>query len=98
MRDPGGECVGLFYPDLASNVEGYVFGDDDLTVTALDPTTGTVASPAPDPILPLRLSFIEMVTSEVGDAERTREPIGTFARRCSTSSRIRSGESVGMAS
>ncbi|MBM7415969.1 MULTISPECIES: ABC transporter substrate-binding protein [Nocardiaceae] len=63
--------------DLACNVEGYVFGDDDLTVRAVDPTTLTVASPTPDPILPLRLSFIEMVKSEVGSAERTREPIGT---------------------
>ena len=46
---------------LGCNVEGYVFGDADLVVKAVDATTLTVTTPEPDPILPLRLSFLEVV-------------------------------------
>ena len=46
---------------LGCNVEGYVFGDADLAVKAVDATTLTVTTPEPDPILPLRLSFLEVV-------------------------------------
>lgn len=63
--------------DLGCNVEGYVFGDTDLEVEATDATTLTVTSPAPDPILPLRLSFIEIVPTSTSDTEKVREPIGT---------------------
>ncbi|MDV8024647.1 ABC transporter substrate-binding protein [Rhodococcus sp. IEGM 1330] len=63
--------------DLACNVEGYVFGDADLTVTVVDPLTLTVAAPEADPILPLRVSFIEMVPRTTSMTERVRQPIGT---------------------
>lgn len=63
--------------DLACNVEGYVFGDANLDVNVIDPLTLTVASPAPDPILPLRVSFVEMVPRTTPLTERVREPIGT---------------------
>lgn len=63
--------------DLGCNVDGYVFGDDDLTVTAVDPTTLTVETVTPDPILPLRLSFVEMVSPKTDSAKKVREPIGT---------------------
>ncbi|WP_352396432.1 ABC transporter substrate-binding protein [Kineosporia sp. NBRC 101677] len=63
--------------DLACEVEGYVFGDTDLEVEAVDDTTLTVTSPEPDPILPLRLSFIEMVSTRTSTTEKVREPIGT---------------------
>jgi peptide/nickel transport system substrate-binding protein len=63
--------------DLGCNVEGYVFGDDDLVVTAVDDTTLTVETVRPDPILPLRLSFVEIVPESTSVSEKVREPIGT---------------------
>lgn len=62
---------------LGCNVEGYVFGDADLAVKAVDATTLTVTTPAPDPILPLRLSFLEVVPVSTSATEKVREPIGT---------------------
>lgn len=63
--------------DLGCNVEGYIFGDDDLEVEATDATTLTVTTPSPDPILPLKLSFIEIVSPETSNTEFVREPVGT---------------------
>ena len=63
--------------DLGCNVEGYVFGDDDLKVEVVDDTTLTVTAAQADPILPLRLSFLEVVPAETSDTEKVREPIGT---------------------
>ncbi|WP_424464293.1 ABC transporter substrate-binding protein [Pseudoclavibacter helvolus] len=63
--------------DLGCNVEGYVFGDSDLEVNAVDATTLTVTTPEPDPILPLKLSFIEVVPTSTSSTEKVREPIGT---------------------
>ncbi|MFC7400848.1 ABC transporter substrate-binding protein [Citricoccus sp. GCM10030269] len=63
--------------DLGCNVEGYVFGDDDLEVEVVDDQTLEVTSAEPDPILPLRLSFLEIVPAETSDTEKVREPIGT---------------------
>ncbi|MEK0155700.1 ABC transporter substrate-binding protein [Arthrobacter oryzae] len=62
---------------LGCNVEGYVFGDADLAVKAVDATTLTVTTPEPDPILPLRLSFLEVVPTSTSATEKVREPIGT---------------------
>ncbi len=62
---------------LGCNVEGYVFGDADLDVKAVDATTLTVTTPEPDPILPLRLSFLEVVPTSTSTTEKVREPIGT---------------------
>ncbi len=62
---------------LGCNVEGYVFGDADLLVKAVDATTLTVTTPEPDPILPLRLSFLEVVPTSTSTTEKVREPIGT---------------------
>ncbi len=63
--------------DLGCNVEGYVFGDDDLEVEVVDDTTLEVTTAQADPILPLRLSFLEIVPAETSDTEKVREPIGT---------------------
>lgn len=63
--------------DLGCNVEGYVFGDDDLEVEVVDDTTLKVTAAEADPILPLRLSFLEVVPSETSMTEKVREPIGT---------------------
>ncbi|WP_457964571.1 ABC transporter substrate-binding protein [Arthrobacter sp. D1-29] len=62
---------------LGCNVEGYVFGDADLLVKAVDAITLTVTTPEPDPILPLRLSFLEVVPASTSTTEKVREPIGT---------------------
>lgn len=63
--------------DIGCDVDGYVFGDDALEVTVLDARTVAVATPKPDPILPLRISFVEMVPSTTTMTNRVREPIGT---------------------
>ncbi|MDR6557405.1 peptide/nickel transport system substrate-binding protein [Arthrobacter pascens] len=62
---------------LGCNVEGYVFGDADLKVKAVDDTTLTVTTPEPDPILPLRLSFLEVVPTSTSTTAKVREPVGT---------------------
>lgn len=62
---------------LGCNIEGYVFGDTDLQVAAPDPRTLTVTTPEPDPILPLRVSFVEMVPPSTDTAAKVRVPIGT---------------------
>ncbi|MGF9663346.1 ABC transporter substrate-binding protein [Arthrobacter crystallopoietes] len=62
---------------LGCNVEGYVFGDQDLDVKAVNDTTLQVTAQDADPILPLRLSFLEVVPAETSDTEKVREPIGT---------------------
>lgn len=63
--------------DLGCNVEGYVFGDDDLEVNVVDEMTLEVTAASADPILPLRLSFLEVVPAETSSTEKVREPIGT---------------------
>ncbi len=63
--------------ELACNVQGYVFGEDKLKLAATDATTLTVETPEADPLLPLRVSFVEMTPSETSTTEKVREPIGT---------------------
>jgi peptide/nickel transport system substrate-binding protein len=63
--------------ELACNVQGYVFGKDKLVLKAVNATTLTVQTPQPDPLLPLRVSFVEMTPSEISATKKVREPIGT---------------------
>ena len=63
--------------DLNCNVDGYVFGDDDLKLDAVNDTTLTVGTVTPDPILPLRISFVEIVPRTTSTKEKVREPVGT---------------------
>lgn len=63
--------------DLGCNVEGYVFGDDDLELNVVDDTTLEVTAPSADPILPLKLSFLEVVPEETSATEKVRIPVGT---------------------
>ncbi|MER5551729.1 ABC transporter substrate-binding protein [Streptomyces sp. NPDC002793] len=63
--------------DLACNVEGYVFGDEDLQVKAANDERLTVTTEKPDPILPLRLSFVEIVPRTTDTDAKVRIPIGT---------------------
>lgn len=63
--------------DLACNVEGYVFGNDDLEVEAVDDHRLTVTTEEPDPILPLRISFVEIVPRTTDTEAKVRVPVGT---------------------
>jgi peptide/nickel transport system substrate-binding protein len=63
--------------DLQCDVDGYVFGDEKLGLTTPTPTTLRVTTQTPDPILPLRLSFVEIVPRGTSMTEKVREPIGT---------------------
>ncbi|WP_432540809.1 ABC transporter substrate-binding protein [Kineococcus sp. SYSU DK002] len=63
--------------DVSCDVEGYVFGDVDLGTRVVDPLTLVVTTPEPDPILPLRLSFVEVVPTSTDTTAKVREPVGT---------------------
>jgi peptide/nickel transport system substrate-binding protein len=63
--------------DLNCNVDGYVFGDEKLKLNAVNDTTLTVTTESPDPILPLRISFVEIVPRTTSTTAKVREPIGT---------------------
>ncbi|WP_105567221.1 ABC transporter substrate-binding protein [Microbacterium halophytorum] len=62
---------------LGCDVEGYVFGDPDLELEVVDDLTLKVTTEQPDPILPLKLSFIEIVSPATPSDEMQREPVGT---------------------
>jgi peptide/nickel transport system substrate-binding protein len=63
--------------DLMCNVDGYVFDDSPLGLRVDSPTRLTVTTEKPDPILPLRLSFVEMVPRTTDTGAKVREPVGT---------------------
>ncbi len=63
--------------DLQCNVDGYVFGDEKLAIATPDDRTLVVGTTNPDPILPLRISFVEIVPRSTSSTEKVREPIGT---------------------
>jgi peptide/nickel transport system substrate-binding protein len=63
--------------ELNCNVDGYVFGDDKLELQTPDDKTLVVGTKEPDPILPLRISFVEIVPQGTSMTEKVREPIGT---------------------
>jgi peptide/nickel transport system substrate-binding protein len=62
---------------LGCFVDGYVFGDEKIQAKAVNATTLTVSTTKPDPILPLRISFVEIVPTSTSDTQKVREPIGT---------------------
>jgi peptide/nickel transport system substrate-binding protein len=63
--------------ELQCNVDGYVFGDEKLKLSTPDDNTVIVGTEKPDPILPLRISFVEIVPTTTSTTEKVREPIGT---------------------
>lgn len=63
--------------DLMCNVDGYVFDDSPLGLHVDSPAELTVTTEKPDPILPLRLSFVEMVPRTTSTEAKVREPVGT---------------------
>jgi peptide/nickel transport system substrate-binding protein len=62
---------------LMCNVDGYVFDDAPLGLHVDSPTRLTVTTEKPDPILPLRLSFVEIVPRTTDATAKVRQPIGT---------------------
>ncbi len=62
--------------DLGCDVEGQIFGDPNLGLKVVDDTTMTITTDVPDPVLPLRLSFIE-VGAPTDANEKVRTPVGT---------------------
>ncbi|MFC7328445.1 ABC transporter substrate-binding protein [Marinactinospora rubrisoli] len=62
---------------LACNVDGYVFDGRDLEVEVTGDLSLSVTTEVPDPILPLRLSFIEVVPRTTSTEHKVREPVGT---------------------
>jgi len=62
--------------NLGCDVEGQIFGDPDLQLTVVDASTLVVTTEQPDPVLPLRLSFVEIGAPTDANA-KVREPIGT---------------------
>lgn len=62
---------------LLCQVEGQVFGNPNLTLNAVNDTTLTVTTETPDPLLPLKLSFVDMVPTSTSTTAKVREPIGT---------------------
>lgn len=63
--------------DIECNVDGYIFTDTEVTATPVNDTTLEVSTENPDPILPLRLSFVEIVPTTTDPRARVRKPIGT---------------------
>ncbi|QNJ92946.1 peptide ABC transporter substrate-binding protein [Mycolicibacterium fluoranthenivorans] len=63
--------------DLQCNVDGYVFGDEKLKLATPNDNTLSITTEKPDPILPLRISFVEIVPRGTSMTEKVREPIGT---------------------
>lgn len=67
----------VFNPELACGVASEYFGENTVQSTAVDATTVDFRTGTPDPILPLRLSFVGIVPSDTNPDARVREPIGT---------------------
>ncbi|WP_127130237.1 ABC transporter substrate-binding protein [Georgenia sp. SYP-B2076] len=67
----------IFSPDLTCDVNGGMFAGTTLTTEAVDATTLKVTTDVPDPILPLRLSFVEIVPASASTTEEVRESVGT---------------------
>jgi peptide/nickel transport system substrate-binding protein len=59
------------------NVKGEIFGDETMKATAVDDTTLTVTTTQPDPVLALKMSFIEIVPTSTSTDAKAREPVGT---------------------
>lgn len=64
-----------FKPEHSCGVKGFIFNDEDLQATAIDEHTVRVQATQDDPILPLRISFIEIGLTD--EDTKTDTPIGT---------------------
>jgi peptide/nickel transport system substrate-binding protein len=64
-----------FNPKLDCGVKGFIFNDEDLHAEAIDAKTVRVTATQADPILPLRVSFIQIGLADPD--VKTNKPIGT---------------------
>ncbi len=64
-------------PAMACDVAGQFFVGYDVKASKIDDSTVEVTTGAADPILPLRISFIGIVSEDTSATEKVREPIGT---------------------
>jgi peptide/nickel transport system substrate-binding protein len=62
---------------VGCNVKGEMFGDEQLKAVATSDSTLTLTTPEADPVLPFKISFIEIVPSTTAPDSKVREPIGT---------------------
>ncbi|WP_149956899.1 ABC transporter substrate-binding protein [Zafaria cholistanensis] len=64
-------------PALSCDVAAQFFGEISLTPTVVDDHTIEIETSSPDPILPLRISYIGIVPASTDPEERVREVVGT---------------------
>lgn len=67
----------IFNPELACGVTSEYFGENAVEATPVDDLTVELRTGTPDPILPLRMSFVGIVPAETDPDARVREPVGT---------------------
>lgn len=67
----------MMNPDLGCDVTGQFFADQKLTTEVVSDSQLKVTSATPDPILPLKLSFVGIVPVTTDQQNKVREPIGT---------------------
>lgn len=64
-------------PALECEVAGQFFDNSKMAIKVVDPMTISFTTTAPDPILPLRLSFIGIVPTSSTATGKDNDPIGT---------------------
>lgn len=64
-----------FNPDHGCGLKGFIFNDEDLQASAVDDLTVRVQATQDDPILPLRISFLQIGLAD--ENAKTDAPIGT---------------------
>ena len=64
-------------PELECHVLGFLFGDNEYEATATSEFTVELSTRDPDPILPTRMSFIDIGAPSLPADAKVREPVGT---------------------
>ena len=64
-------------PELECHVLGFLFGDNEYEATATSDFTVELTTRDPDPILPTRMSFIDVGAPSLPTDAKVREPVGT---------------------
>jgi len=63
--------------DLLCTVEGEYWGDENVETEVVDELTLRVVTTSNDPLLPLRMSFVEMTPPDTDPAKKVQKVIGT---------------------
>lgn len=63
--------------NLLCTVEGEYWGDENVQTQAVDDLTLEVVTKAADPLLPLRVSFVEMTPTTTDASKKLRQVVGT---------------------